>query len=230
MKGCQHNIPNWKPPPMTTTRIATLALITVASLGTSTARAFEHRYESGSSGSVLVIESNRTGEVEQIVAELRGSNIVVTDQISRQSQSFNNVYVRIKFVGDADRDEFYNLVPDLPCSMFGNEGNDLLYGGNTSDFLYGGPGRDELHGNDGHDTLLPSTSRDEADPVEGIVDGGDGFDTLHTVGFMVYGIDKFRPVPAEQQFDRLSGVDDVVVDFVIDILWDDLLDLIDASN
>lgn len=133
-------------------------------------------------------------------------------------------------MGDADRDEFYPLVPDMPCSMFGNEGNDLLSGGDSHDRLFGGPGRDDLYGRGGHDILLPSTSKTEPDPLEGIVDGGDGYDTLHTVGFMVYGLAKHRAVPAEQQFDRVSRVDDIIVDDVINILWHDLLALIDASN
>ncbi len=44
--------------------------------------------------------------------------------------------------------------------LYGGPGNDLIYGGPGNDLLNGGPGEDVLHGGPGHDSFGPGSSHD----------------------------------------------------------------------
>jgi hypothetical protein len=60
----------------------------------------------------------------------------------------------------------------IPVTMRGGSGHDVLIGGSGPDKLVGGPGPDKLIGHDGDDLLLGGEGQDE-------LLGGPGDDTLH---------------------------------------------------
>jgi RTX calcium-binding nonapeptide repeat (4 copies) len=73
---------------------------------------------------------------------------------------------------------------DLPASIFGNDGNDILEGTEAGDFLHGGAGNDSLVGNGGVDTLVGGSGNDTIRGGAGddIVNGGAGTDVALTGG------------------------------------------------
>ena len=85
-----------------------------------------------------------------------------------------------------------NAEVPLPCTFYGDDGNDILRGGNYDDFLYGGNGDDTLYGSlgndyldggNGSDTLYGQDGNDtlvagQGDTLSNKLDGGDGSDIL----------------------------------------------------
>lgn len=66
------------------------------------------------------------------------------------------------------------------ASLYGGSDNDLLYGGTGNDFLYGGKGNDQIFGGMGDDQLLGELGNDRLFGHDGIdsLYGGDGDDYL----------------------------------------------------
>lgn len=126
------------------------------------------------------------------------SRIYVTDEFHSAQGSFANKQVRKIVVHLNTGDDFLKLNTKVPVLARGDYGNDTLFGGNENDdlfgddgndLMYGGAGDDLLEGNDGRDVLFAGGgtdtlmggigsdrlfSRDEADPVGDIVNGGKG--------------------------------------------------------
>jgi len=71
-------------------------------------------------------------------------------------------------------------------SLSGAGGDDLILGGDGTDSILGGAGDDEIHGGDGADTLGGADGHDILlyDPLDAVVAGGAGFDTLRVQGFL----------------------------------------------
>jgi hypothetical protein len=64
-----------------------------------------------------------------------------------------------------------DLSPDVPCTITGTNGDDVLVGGPGNDVICGGPGDDVLIGGGGHDVLIGDEGNDQ-------LLGGDGNDLL----------------------------------------------------
>ncbi|MDX5630487.1 MULTISPECIES: calcium-binding protein [unclassified Brenneria] len=97
----------------------------------------------------------------------------------------------------AGNDTIYGLGGD--DRLYGDEGDDILHGGSGNDMLTGGTGNDALYGNQGDDTLYGGEGDDSLNDGEGanalygeagndtllgtgVLDGGDGDDTLRGQG------------------------------------------------
>ncbi|MEH2276103.1 MAG: calcium-binding protein, partial [Nostoc sp.] len=92
---------------------------------------------------------------------------------------------------------------DLPDTINGFDGNDILDALGTNDVLNGGSGNDALNGNGGNDTLNRGDGNDTLDGGTGIdnLNGGDNDD--------LYIVDNVSDVATEIFGDTLSGVDTV---------------------
>jgi Ca2+-binding RTX toxin-like protein len=77
-------------------------------------------------------------------------------------------------VNAGPKDDTVSVMPtvQVPVTMRGGSGNDLLLGGNGSDKLSGGPGNDRLGGRGGDDQLYGGPGND-------VLNGGAGDDALH---------------------------------------------------
>jgi hypothetical protein len=77
-------------------------------------------------------------------------------------------------VNSGPKDDTVSVTPtvQVPVTMRGGAGNDLLLGGNGSDKLIGGPGNDRLGGRGGDDQLYGGPGSD-------VLNGGAGDDALH---------------------------------------------------
>ena len=142
------------------------ALAAGAKIGNLVARNFflpqEHAPSAGFIGSVLVITG--TSRLDSITMYRSGSNLIVQD-LGRRLGSFSlssitelNIDARggndFVFVGNALR---------IRSTIYGGDGNDVLFGSRVNDSLFGGAGNDVLFGLMGDDLL----------------DGGDGNDWLY---------------------------------------------------
>ncbi len=70
-------------------------------------------------------------------------------------------------------DTLYGL--DGDDTLDGSSGNDTIYGGNGNDLISGYTGVNQLYGDAGDDVLLVVAA-----PAQGVIDGGEGFDTFRT--------------------------------------------------
>jgi hypothetical protein len=81
----------------------------------------------------------------------------------------------IQVLGLAGRDHIIvdevNGGINIPMTLMGNGGNDLIIGGSGDDDIYGGGGQDRLIGGGGNDHIVGGGSRDQ-------IAGGDGADLL----------------------------------------------------
>lgn len=126
------------------------------------------------------------------------SRIYVTDEFGNAQASFQSKKIRKVVVHMKDGNDFLKLNTKVPVlargdygndtlfggpendDLFGDGGNDLVYGAAGDDLLDGGNGRDVLFAGGGTDSLFGGIgsdrlfSRDEADPVGDIVNGGKG--------------------------------------------------------
>lgn len=135
-----------------------------------------------SSTRTVTVRSNYTGFTDKYVARFDGGYLTIIDNtfggdfevFSMQSYRVG----RIKFYGDADRDEFTNETY-ISLHAWGRAGNDLLVGGSGRDQLYGQAGEDYLRGGSNNDILNAGMDR-----VEGEALGGQGNDQLITYLFI----------------------------------------------
>lgn len=69
---------------------------------------------------------------------------------------------------------------NMPVTMNGGNGKDLLVGGSENDVLNGGNGKDDLRGGGGNDTLNGGNGNDKLDGGDGddVLNGGNGNDSL----------------------------------------------------
>ena len=96
-----------------------------------------------------------------------------------------------------------NSVTDLPVTLHGGPGRDLLSGGAADDVLDGGKGNDFLLGNEGNDTLDGGAGKDQLFGGAGhdSLSGGAGTDAV-TGGD---GADAFDEDPAAEVLDHQPG-------------------------
>lgn len=103
-------------------------------------------------------------------------------------------------LGSEAADTIYGLDGDDVLS--GNSGNDTLYGGNGNDTLNGGQGFNTLYGEAGDDVLLVVAA-----PAQGLIDGGEGFDTFRTN----VGISATAVLSGIEQVEFISGIIDLTL-------------------
>src|SRR5262249_45644431 len=78
---------------------------------------------------------------------------------------------RILFIGSDGNDSFTNNTR-IPCTAYGDGGNDTLIGGMGNDSLFGGAGDDRLVGRDGDGRMDGGSGADK-------LDGGPGRDAMY---------------------------------------------------
>ena len=126
----------------------------------------------------LSISSNNSVSDESYSARIYKGWLRIYDGNNDQEYQIRAYQVaRIKFYGDAQRDEFYNYT-NKALTAWGGAGNDVLHGGGGRDFLYGEAGEDYLSGGANNDVLDAGP-----DYIEGQASGGDGYDRLIRVSF-----------------------------------------------
>lgn len=99
-------------------------------------------------------------------------------------------------------------------TLFGEDGNDLLYGGSKVDYIYGGKGNDRIFGAEGNNKLFGDAGNDTIYSGSGkdLIDGGSGNDTIWLGGgqdtivlVSGNGIDKINNFQVGQTLMGLSG-------------------------
>jgi len=138
--------------------------------------------DSDADGDVLSISavsnaSNGTVELDQ------NGNVVFTPTIGFSGQATFNYTVSDSNsgTGTGQVTVTVNAVNDLPMTLIGGSGNDLLYGGAGKDTIAGGFGNDELFGGDGDDLLRGDRNRRSSGGHKGgndIIHGGRGNDRI----------------------------------------------------
>lgn len=165
------------------------AAATYTPLSTEIAQVDNHRH--------LIVITDDTNQNFSITQS--STRLFVTDNVNGQQGSFLNRKVSKILIHLNGGDDFLRINTTTPAlargdygndtlfggrendDLFGDGGNDLIYGGGGDDLLDGGNGRDVLFAGGGTDTLMGGIgsdrlfSRDEADPVGDIVNGGKGY-------------------------------------------------------
>ena len=124
------------------------------------------------------------GGVSKVLNLVIGRISVVDENnktIFHTSQMFPAAKVsRVEIYGGNKNDNLSNTC-ELPCTMYGGDGNDLLTGGSGADCLVGGDGQDYLDGRAGNDTLVGNGDRDYlvGGPGNDSMLGGPGDDWLY---------------------------------------------------
>jgi Ca2+-binding RTX toxin-like protein len=118
--------------------------------------------------SVLIVIG--TSGDNNILVEPDGGNIKVIvdgEDTSYPDDRFHSI--RIDGAGGNDTIKIQNL--DLPATLKGGAGNDVIYGSNGADRINGGDGNDWISGGAGNDTLYGGAGNDK-------IFGGDGKDYI----------------------------------------------------
>ena len=174
----------------------------------------------GSDGILQVVGTKRA---DNISAGLGASG---SDQLSVTSHEFPIAtfplasVIAIQISGGGGND-LLMFVPglDIPVTILGEAGNDIIYGGGGDDSLSGGAGRDSLFGHGGDDLLRGDTGNDNLSGHLGDdnLDGGSGNDRL--VGhegndFLTGGDgkDSLRGISGDDDLDGGSGNDELTGD------------------
>ena len=142
--------------------------------------------DSDADGDVLSISavsnaSNGTVELDQ------NGNVVFTPTIGFSGQATFDYTVSDSNsgTGTGQVTVTVNAVNDLPMTLIGGSGNDLLYGGAGNDTIAGGFGNDELFGGDGDDLLRGDRNSRSSGGHKGgndIIHGGRGNDRIEGKG------------------------------------------------
>jgi hypothetical protein len=167
--------------------------------------------DSDADGDVLSISavsnaSNGTVELDQ------NGNVVFTPTIGFSGQATFNYTVSDSNsgTGTGQVTVTVNAVNDLPMTLIGGSGNDLLYGGAGNDTIAGGFGNDELFGGDGDDLLRGDRNSRSSGGHKGgndIIHGGRGNDRIGGKGGndLLYGDEGNDRIWGDHGNDLLQG-------------------------
>lgn len=211
-----------------------------------------HRHDSFPSGNPVSVETLerrvllsadlRDDGVLEIIGTRNPDRIFVTygpDRLETLIVNFNRhvfsfpiadiTRIFIQSGGGDDHVEFRAFArnPDrfqIPTTIYGSTGNDLIigpgsgsriYGGTGDDKIFGGFGRDIIYGEEGNDTLYGEQGNDYLSGDDGddwligglgfdVLLGGPGNDSLVSRNDLPFRNDS-RPLEAQLSFDRLDG-------------------------
>jgi uncharacterized repeat protein (TIGR01451 family) len=167
--------------------------------------------DSDADGDVLSISavsnaSNGTVELDQ------NGNVVFTPTIGFSGQATFNYTVSDSNngTGTGQVTVMVNAVNDLPMTLIGGSGNDLLYGGAGNDTIAAGFGNDELFGGDGDDLLRGDRNSRSSGGRKGgndIIHGGRGNDRIGGKGGnqLLYGDEGNDQIWGDDGDDLLQG-------------------------
>jgi Tol biopolymer transport system component/Ca2+-binding RTX toxin-like protein len=138
--------------------------------------------DSDADGDVLSISAVSNASNGNVELDQNG-NVVFTPTIGFSGQATFNYTVSDSNsgTGTGQVTVTVNAVNDLPMTLIGGSGNDLLYGGAGNDTIAGGFGNDELFGGDGDDLLRGDRNRRSSGGRKGgndIIHGGRGNDQI----------------------------------------------------
>lgn len=104
--------------------------------------------------------------------------------VASEARVFFRSDVRRLVVNGRGGDDLLSNLTDVPSTLYGGAGNDLVYGGDAADSLSGGDGSDVMSGGGGADTLDGGTGNDHLAGGDGddCLLGGDGNDALYGMG------------------------------------------------
>jgi len=122
------------------------------------------------------------------------------------SRVFQPGEVKKLLIDGKDGNDLLSNLTDVPCTIYGGPGNDVLYGSSQGDSLVGGDGTDLIAGRNGNDTIdggndpdfLYGEAGDDCIAGGGGNDwmyGGDGNDTMKGGG----GNDVINPGPGNNK-------------------------------
>lgn len=104
--------------------------------------------------------------------------------LSTEARVFFRADVKRLVVNGRAGDDLLSNLTDVPSTLYGGDGNDLVYGGDAADLLVGGDGTDVMSGGKGNDTLDGGAGNDNLAGGEGddCLLGGPGNDALYGMG------------------------------------------------
>jgi Ca2+-binding RTX toxin-like protein len=114
----------------------------------------------GSGNDVITLSKSASGKLVAAVT-LRDANNNPTGP--GEFRIFQPGEVKKLVIDGKDGNDLLSNLTDVPCTVLGGGGNDVIYGGSQGDSLVGGDGTDLIAGRNGNDTI----------------DGGDGGDFLY---------------------------------------------------
>jgi Ca2+-binding RTX toxin-like protein len=103
-----------------------------------------------------------TPGIDLIIVKRKARNLVVTETLRHTTRSVPAAGVsRIRvFLTAGGRQNAAKVLADLPATLVGGAGDDILVGGPSDDVLRGRGGNDTIHGDDGDDTLVGGPGKD----------------------------------------------------------------------
>jgi Ca2+-binding RTX toxin-like protein len=145
-----------------------------------------------------------TSKADVISTRIAGGKIVVSVNANFAKYSLANVS-SIVINGKEGSDFLTNGASDIPCTLIGGKGDDILSGGMGNDFLDGGSGYDCLYGLAGDDTL------DGGIRVDNIM-GGSGSDTTsYATRSKSVTVDLLQGIGGENgEEDQLTSIENVI--------------------
>lgn len=133
----------------------------------------------GGGDDVLTFSRAGSRYVASVTLRDEDGNVVVTE-----ARVFDQGVVKRLVVNGGDGNDLLSNLTDVPCTIRGGPGNDVIYGGSAADSLVGGDGTDVVFGGAGDDTLDGGPGNDQlvgGDGDDSIL-GGPGNDNLYGVG------------------------------------------------
>lgn len=200
--------------------LTTLSLAILGFLGSSSdASAQNIEFSASEINGMLYIESGVSGAEETFIVTQSNNRIRIDHSLSVDPLIFVATRIEsIHFLGDDDRDDFYNYT-ELPSDQYGAGGDDRLNGGAAEDYLDGGDGVDYLYGGGSDDTLDPGLR-----PEEGAAVGDSGRDTVKVTTYGIVGIPGRYYYEFQQRFSGNPGLDaEIIDDDFQPITWNDFL-------
>ncbi len=121
-----------------------------------------------------------TADADEISVRVEGENIVVNENGEETSFAAADVDQIFADLGEGDDRFIIRRGVDVPATVDGGAGNDVIVGGSAGDILNGGEGDDRIHGRSGDDTIDGGEGDDRLNGGRGDDNliGGDGDDCM----------------------------------------------------
>lgn len=136
-------------------------------------------------GTTLALRGGSNDDVITVSRSAGGAVVVAITERPPGTGALAHVFrdvpiTSIVAYGGTGNDILSNLT-DIPCTLYGEDGNDYIIGGSGNDRLDGGPGSDVISGGPGNDTLIGGPGNDHlsGDAGNDSLSGGTGNDNLY---------------------------------------------------